>query len=192
MLLWERKAKAGGFKCIAGFDEAGRGPLAGPVVAACVVLNSFDFTVRVDDSKKLTAASRERAYRQILEKAHIGVGIVFEDTIEQVNIHQATILAMEHAYFNLPVLPDLLLIDGIIKLRLPAQQISIIKGDQKSLSIASASIVAKVIRDRLMLFYDKVFPEYCFRRHKGYGTKMHFDAIKKYGISELHRRSFLS
>lgn len=192
MLLPEKRAKNQGYKCIAGIDEAGRGPLAGPVVAACVVLKEFDFTTRVDDSKKLSPLSRERAYKQILIKAHVGIGVVFEDIIEDINIHNATILAMERALFNLPVWPDLVLIDGILKLKLPLlKQTCIIRGDQKSLSIAAASIVAKVTRDRLMIFYDKLFPEYRFKNHKGYGTQAHFDAIRKYGLLPLHRRSFL-
>ena len=187
-LLLEKRAKRKGYKCIAGIDEAGRGPLAGPVAAACVVLKRFDFTTRIDDSKRLTATLREKAYWQIIEKAHVGVGIVFEDTIEYININNATVLAMRRAYFNLPVKPDLLLVDGILDLRLPLKQISIIGGDRKSLSIASASIVAKVIRDKLMIFYDNIFPNWGLAAHKGYGTKAHFKAIEKYGLSPLHRK----
>lgn len=187
-LLQEKRAKERGYRCIAGIDEAGRGPLAGPVVAACVVLKRFDFTAKIDDSKRLTPLSRQKGYKQIVEKAHVGIGIVLEDTIEDINIKNATILAMEQAFFNLPVLPDLLLIDGILKLNLPMRQICIVRGDQKSLSIASASIVAKVTRDRLMVFYDRLFPEYGFATHKGYGTKAHFKTIKKHGLSPLHRK----
>lgn len=190
-LLQENKAKSEGFNCIAGVDEAGRGPLAGPVVAACVVLKSFDFRTRIDDSKRLSSPARERAYKEILEKAHVGVGVVAEDIIEEINIHKATMLAMERAFFNLLVRPDLLLIDGLLKLNLPVTQISIVGGDQKSVSIASASIIAKVTRDRLMVFYDGLFPQYGFAAHKGYGTKSHFKAIKKHGLLTLHRRDFI-
>ena len=187
----EGKAKQKGFKCIAGTDEAGRGPLAGPVVAACVVLKRKDFIAKIDDSKRLTPFLREKAYQEIIRKAHIGVGIVFEDKIEEINISNATILAMRQAFFNLPVLPDFLLIDGILDLKLPIKQICIIKGDQKSLSIASASIVAKVTRDRLMVFYDKLFPKWNLAVHKGYGTQAHYRAIKRHGLSPLHRKSFI-
>lgn len=157
-------------------------------MAACVILKKFDFTAKIDDSKRLSHFSREKAYEQIIKKAHIGIGVVFEDIIEDINIQNATILAMEQAIFNLPVMPDLLLIDGIVGLKVPLEQICIIRGDQKSLSIASASIVAKVTRDRLMVFYDKLFPEYGFATHKGYGTKAHFEAIERYGFSPLHRK----
>lgn len=189
-LFLEKKAKREGYKCIAGIDEAGRGPLAGPVVAACAVLKRFDFTTRIDDSKRLTAVLREKAYWQIIERADVGIGMVFEDTIEDINIKNATVLAMKRALFNLPVEPDLLLVDGILDLRLLIKQISIVNGDQKSLSIASASIVAKVIRDKLMIFYDKLFPEWDLATHKGYGTKAHFKAIEKYGLSPLHRKEW--
>jgi len=190
-LLLEEKARSQGYKCVAGTDEAGRGPLAGPVVAACVVLKKVDFTVKIDDSKRLSPAAREKAYPQILDKADVGVGIIFEDTIERINIHNATILAMRQALFNLPVKPDLLLVDGILNLKLSTEQICIIRGDQKSLSIACASIVAKVTRDRLMVFYDKLFPEWGLKVHKGYGTRAHYDAIRKWGLSPLHRVSFI-
>jgi len=186
-LLEENKAKGEGYKCIAGIDESGRGPIAGPVVAACVVLKRFDFTTRVDDSKRLTAASRERACREIMERAYVGVGIVSEDIIKNINIYKATELVMKCALYNLPIEPDLLLVDGILDLRVPIKQICIIRGDQKCLSIAAASIVAKVTRDRLMTFYDKLFPKYGLATHKGYGTKAHFKAIARYGLSSLHR-----
>jgi len=186
-LLLEKRAERKGCKCVGGIDEVGRGPLAGPVVAACVVLKRFDFTVRIDDSKRLTPLLREKAYWQIIKKAHVGIGIVFEDTIKEININNATVLAMRHAYFNLPVKPDLLLVDGTLKLRLPLKQICVVGGDRKSLSIAAASIVAKVARDRLMIFYDNLFPNWELAAHKGYGTKTHFKAIEKYGLSPLHR-----
>lgn len=174
----------------AGIDEAGRGPLAGPVVASAVVLKRCDFTVRIDDSKRLTPAARELAYTEIRERAAIGVGIVSETLIDSINIYQATILAMERAVFDLNARPDLLLIDGNMRLRLEIKQVSIVKGDQKNLSIACASIIAKVTRDRLLEFYDSVFPGYGFLKHKGYGTKRHISAIFEKGFSPIHRRSF--
>lgn len=191
LLLREKAKRFSGFKVIAGVDEAGRGPLAGPVVAASVILKESDFTVRIDDSKKLSASLREKAYRQILEKAEVGIGIVSEDIIDSINIHRATLLAMEEAVLNLDRRPDLLLIDGNIRLRLPFSQWSIIKGDQQSLSIACASIVAKVTRDRLLNFYDTLFPEYGFNRHKGYGTRAHISVLRDRGFSPVHRRSFV-
>ena len=190
-LNYENRAKAMGYKRIAGIDEVGRGPLAGPVVAACVVLKKSNFTVRVDDSKKLTPASREKAYFQIIEKAYVGVGLMSEDIVERRNINNATVLAMRQAFFNIPVKPDIVLIDGKIDLKVPVKQIAIIRGDSKSLSIAAASIVAKVLRDRLMVFYDDIFPEYGFAFHKGYGTSAHFTLLKKYGLSPLHRKNFI-
>lgn len=190
LLIEERKARARGFSCIAGIDEAGRGPLAGPVVASSVVLEDFDFSVRIDDSKKLSSVERERAYSQIVKKAAVGVGIVGEDIIDKINIHRATVLAMEEAVLNLNMVPDLLLIDGTLRLRFSCAQIAIVDGDQKSLSIACASIVAKVTRDRLLRFYDSIFPGYGFSRHKGYGTRDHVATLKRKGFTPIHRRSF--
>jgi len=185
---YENKAKQQGFSCIAGIDEVGRGPIAGPVVAACLVLKTNSFINKIADSKKLTPIAREIAYREISAKAFIGIGLVSENFIERINIHNATILAMKRALFNLRVQPDFLLIDGIINLGLPIKQLSIIGGDRKCLSIAAASIIAKVTRDRLMVFYDKLYPEYGFARHKGYGTSRHFEAVRELGILPLHRR----
>ena len=186
----EQKASAKGYRFIAGIDEAGRGPLAGPVVAAAVVLTSFDFKARIDDSKRLSAAARERAYKEIQQKAFIGVGVVSEDTIDKINIYQATMLAMQMSVLDLYIRPDLLLIDGNIKLKIRTEQIAIVRGDQKSLSIACASIVAKVSRDRLLKFYDNIFPGYDFSGHKGYGTSRHINTIADKGLSPIHRRSF--
>lgn len=190
LLLRQDKIIGKGRALIAGVDEAGRGPLAGPVVAASVILKDPVFKTRIDDSKRLSALGRERAYQEILEKALIGVGIIGEDIIDKVNIHQATILAMEEAVLNLDNIPGLLLIDGNVRLRLAYPQITIIKGDQKSLSIACASIVAKVTRDRLLRFYDGLFPDYGFSSHKGYGTKDHLTVLQKRGFSPIHRRTF--
>ena len=186
----EQKASAKGYRFIAGIDEAGRGPLAGPVVAAAVVLTSYDFKTRIDDSKRLSAAARERAYKEIQQKAFIGVGVVSEDTIDKINIYQATMLAMQMSVLDLYIRPDLLLIDGNIKLKTRTEQIAIVRGDQKSISIACASIVAKVSRDRLLKFYDNIFPGYDFSGHKGYGTSRHINTIADKGLSPIHRRSF--
>lgn len=155
-----------------------------------MILKESDFTVRIDDSKKLSAPVREKAYQQILKKAIVGIGVIAEDIIDRINIHQATLLAMEEAVLNLGLVPDLLLIDGNIRLKLPYPQLGIIKGDEKYLSIACASIVAKVTRDRLLEFYDGLFPGYGFSRHKGYGTKGHIAILKDKGFCPIHRRSF--
>ena len=190
LLRYENAAAKRGLKLIAGVDEAGRGPLAGPVVAGAVILKTFDFENRVDDSKKLSANAREKAFGEIIRKAHVGVGVVSEGVIDEVNIRRATIHAMELALEDLDPKPDYVLIDGRVKLTSPAKRRNIIRGDSASLSIAAASIVAKVVRDRIMLVYDKVFPQYKFNRHKGYGTKIHIRAIRKHGPSIIHRKSF--
>ena len=191
LLSAEQKAKRSGYNIIAGIDEVGRGPLAGPVVAASVVLKDFDFTVRIDDSKVLSEVQREKAYSEIIKKAVIGIGIVSETIIDKINIYQATILAMEKCVFDLDIVPDLILIDGNnLKLKFDIDQIGIAGGDRKSLSIACASIIAKVTRDRLLKFYDKIFPGYGFNFHKGYGTRKHAAALKLKGLSPIHRRSF--
>lgn len=190
MLYHERKARKAGYTLIAGIDEAGRGPLAGPVVAACVILKGTNFKHRIDDSKKLTYKSRLKAFDEIREKSIFGIGIVGERTIDKINIYHATVLAMEMAVRDLRVSPECLLIDGRLRLDVPCEKICIIKGDTKSLSIASASIVAKVTRDRIMERYHKKYPHYGFKKHKGYGTKAHRDALTKYGPSPIHRTTF--
>jgi len=164
--------------------------LAGPVVASAVILNGFDFKEDIDDSKKLSARKREKAYREILEKSHVGVGIVGEKIIDRINIYQATKRAMKIALSNLKIPPDYILIDGIMKIKSPCTSQCIISGDSKSLSIAAASIVAKVTRDRLMLKYDRIYPQYGFARHKGYPTKLHKLALKNHGPCSIHRKSF--
>ncbi len=166
------------------------GPLAGPVVAAAVVLNERRFENRIDDCKRLTPKSRLRAYDEILKKSVYSVSIVDKDVIDRVNIYNATRLAMEEAVSNLDVKPDYILIDGIIRLSIPYKGHSIKGGDRRSLSIACASILAKVTRDRIMEKLHRRYPQYGFYRNKGYGTARHFDAIKKYGPSLLHRVSF--
>jgi ribonuclease HII len=173
-------------------DEAGRGPLAGPVVAGAVILRSLKFNSRIDDSKKLSAAMRERAYREITEKAIVGVGIVDEKTIDRINIYQATLRAMELAVAGLSVRPDCVIVDGNMRFRARCPVRTIIGGDALSMSIAAASIVAKVTRDAIMLGYHKSYPQYGFASHKGYATRAHKEAIRSFGRSPIHRMTFSS
>ncbi|MEI8176106.1 MAG: ribonuclease HII, partial [Candidatus Omnitrophota bacterium] len=180
-----------GYRSIAGVDEAGRGPLAGPVVAAAVLLGKRIFSERIDDSKRLSPKSREKAFFEIVRSALVSVGIVDNRVIDRINILSATRRAMESAVFGLGLCPDIVLIDGPISLEIPFRQESIIRGDSRSLSIAAASIVAKVVRDRIMVDYDRRFPRYAFARHKGYGTRLHFSRIRDYGLCSLHRISFI-
>lgn len=196
-LSFENEAFRQGYRYVAGIDEAGRGCLAGPVVAAAVILPAGLIIEGVDDSKKLTPAKREKLYSIISQRAvTIGIGIVNNEEIDGINIYRATIKAMEMAVMNLEVppdylLPDYLLIDAVPlhDLRIPQQ--SIIKGDTLSSSIASASIVAKVTRDMLMTKQHHIFPLYNFMSHKGYGTKEHIERLKQHGPCAIHRRSFL-
>ena len=204
MLHYETQARKKGLRFILGVDEAGRGPLAGPVVAAAVCLRYFNFKNPINDSKKMSAKAREAAFHEILEKAYVGIGIMNEQTIDIVNILNASHLAMEMAIKELihrmpreVVLRKtfshqvVLLIDGnIFRTQLPYQYRTIIGGDGKSLSIACASIIAKVYRDRILCVYDKIFPQYGFAKHKGYPTKDHRLAIKKHGTSIIHRKTF--
>lgn len=177
---------------ICGIDEAGRGPLAGPVVAGAVILPKDCEILYINDSKKLTAAKREELYEVIMEQAvAAGIGIVSQDRIDQINILQATYEAMREAISNLGVTPDILLNDAVTIPGVEIRQVPIIKGDAKSISIGAASILAKVTRDRMMVEYDGLMPEYGFAVHKGYGTAAHIAAIQKYGPSPIHRRSFL-
>lgn len=190
LLIHEKSLNRSGYRSIAGVDEAGRGPLAGPVVAGAVILKDFNFEERVDDSKKLSAALREKAFREISEKAVVGIGIVGEKAIDRINIYQATKKAMQIAISNLEIPPDYVIVDGRMKIITKCPLKCIVGGDSKSFSIAAASIVAKVTRDRIMTEYDKTYPQYGFAKHKGYGTKAHMAAIKKYGPSPIHRFSF--
>lgn len=190
LLAHEKRLNSLGYKLIAGIDEAGRGPLAGPVVAGAVILKSFRFKARIDDSKKLSAAMREKAYREIFRKAIVGIGVVDEKVIDEINILQATIRAMNEAMANLEVTPDYVIVDGRVRLSTGCPVKCIVRGDSSSLSIAAASIVAKVTRDRIMTEYDKIFPQYGFARHKGYPTKMHKKALVSNGASPIHRRTF--
>lgn len=175
---------------IAGIDEVGRGPLVGPVVTAAVILPKDFYDERINDSKKLTEKKRELLYDVIMENAiSVGVGISSEDVIDEINILNATKRAMLEAVNNLSIKPEHLLIDAV-KLNTDIPQTSIIKGDAKSESIAAASIIAKVTRDRMMIELDKIHPEYDFKHNKGYGTKKHIEAIRKYGIIKEHRKTF--
>jgi ribonuclease HII len=176
---------------IAGIDEAGRGPLAGPVIAAAVILPPGYEHPEINDSKKLSPRQRERLYGVIERDAvSIGVGIAEAPVIDAVNILQATLTAMKEAVLELSPSPDYLLIDGLNRIHLVIPQETIIRGDSRSISVASASIVAKVLRDRLMEMYHRQFPQYNFLRNKGYGTREHREAILKFGRSKIHRRSF--
>jgi ribonuclease HII len=189
-LFYEKKAVCEGFGVVAGIDEAGRGPLAGPVVAAAVVIKSADFTVRVDDSKKLTPRMRERAYIEILTKCDIGIGVVGPEKIDEINILNATLLAMKMAVNELDPSPEYLLIDGKMDIDFSAGRTYLFQGEEKSLSIAAASVVAKVTRDAIMEGEDRKYPLYGFARHKGYGTRMHMEAIRENGFCPIHRKSF--
>ena len=192
MLFYERENRPYGVIC--GIDEAGRGPLAGPVAAAAVILPEDCKILYVNDSKKLSEARREELYGEIMEKAVcVGVGLVSPGRIDEINILQATYEAMREAVAKLFPAPDVCLNDAVTipRLGVPARQVPIIKGDAKSLSIAAASIIAKVTRDRLMREYDKLYPEYGFAKHKGYGSAEHMAAIRKYGMTPIHRRTFL-
>jgi ribonuclease HII len=187
----ERAARERGFRLIVGIDEAGRGPLAGPVVAACVALPFEADLPGLRDSKTLTAAQRERAYQAILARAEaVGVGVVDVETIDALNILGATHQAMRRALQALPIRPDVALIDGLPVQPFPVPQIALVKGDARSASVAAASIVAKVTRDRLMLEYDAAYPQYGFASHKGYPTPEHLALLEKFGPSPIHRRSF--
>ncbi len=191
-LFWaERDLTEQGFSRIAGVDEAGRGPLAGPVVAAAVIFPKGVFIEGVRDSKLLTPAQREALYAEIQSRAlDYGIGVVDHQVIDQVNILQATYLAMRQALLALKRTPDLLLIDGMSLLGVSIPQIPMIKGDALCHSIAAASILAKVTRDRLMLEYHQAYPQYNFLAHKGYGTAEHLNRLKRYGPCPIHRRTF--
>ena len=190
MKEFENELYESGIKYIAGIDEVGRGPLVGPVVTAAVILPRDFYDERINDSKKLTEKKRELLYDVIMENAiSVGIGISSEDVIDEINILNATKRAMLEAVNNLSVKPEHLLIDAV-KLNADIPQTSIIKGDAKSESIAAASIIAKVTRDRMMIELDKIHPEYDFKHNKGYGTKKHIEAIRKYGIIKEHRKTF--
>ncbi|MGG5340804.1 ribonuclease HII [Enterococcus sp. AZ020] len=190
MQVFERNARAQGHRLIVGIDEVGRGPLAGPVVAAAVILPEKFQLLGVNDSKKLSAKKRDELYDQIQNQAiSIGIGMVDHNKIDEINIYQASKLAMGIALEDLCFIPDYLLIDAMtLDVKIPQE--NIIKGDARSVSIAAASIVAKVIRDRLMEDYAKMYPGYGFEKNAGYGTKEHLQGIKELGICKIHRKTF--
>ena len=191
MKEYERKYASCGFIC--GIDEAGRGPLAGPVVAAACILPTDCEILYLNDSKKLTEKRREELFVEIHEKAvSFGVGIVSPAVIDEINILQATYEAMRQAVEKLSVRPDVFLNDAVVIPGIDeSRQVKIIKGDAKSVSVAAASILANVTRDHMMEEYDRLYPEYGFAKHKGYGTKAHLDAVREHGMCPIHRRSFL-
>jgi len=192
MLIYEQELTKLGYLNIAGVDEAGRGPLCGPVVTAAVILPANLYIEGINDSKKLSEKKREKIYEEIVNNKDIfyGIGISDVDVIEKVNILNATKLAMIQAINSLNIKPDYVIIDGNQKIDIDMESQTLVSGDSKSASIAAASIVAKVTRDRMMYEYDKEYPQYSFCKHKGYGTKIHIEAIKKYGLCKIHRPSF--
>ncbi len=192
MQAYEKRLKINGCHVVAGLDEAGRGPLAGPVVAAAVVLGDDFDVLGIDDSKKLSATQRENLYEQIVTRSEAyGIGMASVEEIDEMNILNATKLAMKRALENLGLSPDHLLIDALELDGVQADQTAIIKGDQKSLSIAAASILAKVTRDKLVEEVSEKYPDYGFAKHKGYGTKAHCEAILEHGPTEIHRKTFI-
>ncbi len=191
MKEYERQYAGKGFIC--GVDEAGRGPLAGPVVAAAVILPEDETFIYLNDSKKVTEKRREALYEQIVSKAvSYGIGIVSHDIIDEINILQATYRAMRSAVENMDIRPDVCLVDAVTIPDLgDIEQVPIIKGDAKSVSIAAASVLAKVTRDRMMAEMGERYPQYGFEKHKGYGTKAHMEAIREFGPCPEHRRTFI-
>ncbi len=190
--IYEKELIKKGYACVAGVDEAGRGPLAGPVFAAAVILPEGEIIEGINDSKKLSPKKRDELYDIIREKAiAVSSASVDEETIDEINILNATYLAMQKAVAGLDPKPDFVLVDGNRAPVLDIECDTLVKGDAKSISIAAASIVAKVERDRYIIEMAKKYPEYGFEKHKGYGTKEHCEAILKYGPSPIHRRTFL-
>jgi len=192
LIQTEAECRGRGYSLIAGADEAGRGPLAGPVVAACVILPTDSLIYGVNDSKKLSEKKREELYGKITDSAvAYGTGIVAQDVIDRLNILNATRMAFQMAFDSMRIMPDYLYSDMIDRLDIACPWTAVAGGDAKIYSVAAASIIAKVTRDRLMQGYDEIYPEYGFARHKGYGTKNHIEAILKHGPSPIHRRTFL-
>ena len=190
--FYENEGYKKGYLYIGGIDEAGRGPIAGPIIASVVVFKKDTKIHKIDDSKKLSEKKRNELFEIIKNEAlDYGIGIVDNNKIDEINILNATILAMKKAVSQLERKPDYLLIDALNIPNLDINQNAIVKGDSKSISIAGASILAKVTRDNIMYEYDKMYPEYGFKNHKGYGTDEHYDAIRKYGLTPIHRKSFL-
>lgn len=192
MKMFEQECYSQGYELVAGIDEVGRGPLAGPVVSAAVILPKDCNILFINDSKKLSIKKREKLYHQIKEEAlDIGIGIVDANVIDEINIYQATKVSMALAVKDLRIKPDFLLIDAMKCDNIPISQLPINKGDSKSLSIAAASIIAKVTRDEMMNEYHKELPYYAFDKNKGYGTLEHREGISKRGITNIHRQTFL-
>lgn len=204
MFYYERKFRKKGFDFIIGVDEAGRGPLAGPVVAGAVILKKKRFKNRIDDSKKLSHLQRQKAFFEIADNSIFSIGVINEGIIDRLNILQATRLAMENAIYG--VIQSLsklkrfnykskekifILVDGNVKLNIEYPYLNIIKGDNRSKSVAAASIVAKFMRDRIMSLYAKIYPKYGFLQHKGYPTSMHRRILRRYGPTMIHRQTFL-
>ena len=190
--MCQYEKKYSDYTCICGIDEVGRGPLAGPVVAGAVILPKDCRILYVNDSKKLSAARREELCEVIRREAvSVGIGMVQQDVIDEINILNATYEAMRLAIANLSISPDLLLNDAVTIPGLSVRQVPLVKGDAKSISIASASIVAKVFRDRMMVEYDSIYPGYGFASNKGYGSKDHIEALRRLGPCPIHRRSFI-
>ncbi len=191
-LEYENAALNSGFEVVCGIDEAGRGPLAGPVYAAAVILPKGHIVEGVNDSKKISEKKRDLLFDKIMDECVCySIGIASEQEIDEINILQATFLAMRRAVAGLEIKPDIALIDGNKKPGLDIAEQTIVKGDSKSANIAAASIIAKVSRDRYMLEMAEKYPEYQFEKHKGYGTKLHYEMLEKYGISPIHRKTFL-
>ncbi len=190
-LYWERCFWSRGFKLVAGLDEVGRGCLAGPVVAAAVIFDQDTYLPEVDDSKKISPKERERLFQIIQDRAlATAVAVVSSDIIDEINILQASLLAMRDAVKKMSLIPDYLLIDGNQGIKIKIPQELLIGGDSRSHSIGAASIIAKVTRDRLMCDYQKMYPQFSFSAHKGYGTKKHRDELQRHGVLPIHRKSF--
>lgn len=179
-----------GYKLVAGVDEAGRGPLAGPVVASAVILSSDHSIEGIQDSKSLSPRRRQELFSKIVATSAVGIGVVSEVLIDEINILKAALKAMERAVASLPLKPDWVLVDGPMKPQVPYPVTAIVEGDKVCVSIAAASIIAKVTRDRLMKAYDMFYPQYGFVQHKGYSTRAHCSALERYGPSLLHRYTF--
>jgi ribonuclease HII len=204
LIEFDRQAKADGFRFLFGVDEAGRGPLAGPVVAAAVCLRDTSFVARIDDSKRLSPLQRRKAFDEIFERGWVGLGFMSESVIDEVNILRASHLAMSEAVHDLfshfplelrdskdfPPSVKVLIDGNSYRGTIPFKVLTVVKGDTKSLSVACASIVAKVYRDRVMEKFDRLYPQYGFKSHKGYGTERHCAAVKTFGLSPIHRKTF--
>lgn len=191
MNTFEKTARGEGYQVVAGVDEAGRGPLAGPVVAAAVIFPPDYINPEINDSKQLSSSKMEQLYPVIESDAvAIGMKVIDADVIDNINILQASLKAMRDAVLELTTSPDFILVDGVHRVPIITPQKTIVKGDSLSISIAAASIIAKVTRDRIMEIYHRQFPQYNFRQNKGYGTREHINAIRQFGVCKIHRKSF--